>query len=181
MKQLIGLLDLAHARVGLVRFTDDVWVEQNLTNNVTLLRSAIDKAPAYSRDKARMDQGLRVARDLLLSRASTPGNRKVIVFISELQAKSVPWEGVPGCVERRGEECAVLVAANEVKGQGITIYVWATSKANDGGEMLWTSLATDTTKRYLLPTDADIARTFGELQAVKACPPEQFWPYPRPR
>jgi hypothetical protein len=128
-----------------------------------------------------MDSAIRTARDLLVSRSSTAGNAKAIIFVSELQAKSVPWDGVDSCVEKRGEECAVLVAASEVKSQGITLYVWATSNANDGGQMLWGSLATDTSKRYLLPSDADIGKVHGEIAVSKPCPADQSWPYPKPR
>ncbi len=175
MRQMVSLVDLSHARVGLVRFTNNAWVEQGLTNSPSLLLAALDKQPQYARDAARMDLGLRIARDQLQN-WGTPRNRKAVIFISELQAKSVPWENVPGCVEQRGVECAVLAVADELKGQGVTLYVWATSKANDGGEMLWASLATDTSKRYLLPKESDIVKTHGELEQVKACPPELFWP-----
>jgi hypothetical protein len=181
LRQMAGLLDFAHARVALVRFTDQVWVEQELTNNRALFLTAVGKEPLRSTDKTRMDLALRVAGDRLNGPGATAGNGKVIIFISELQAKSVPWENVPGCVEKRGEECAVLAAAREVRARGVTIYVWATSNANDGGQMLWGDLASDTAnRRFLLPTDADIARTLGSIQVVVPCAPELFWPRRRP-
>jgi hypothetical protein len=181
MKQMAGLMDLNHTRIGLVRFTDLIWVEQGLTSNRSLFLKAVDTTPRHVADKARMDVGLRTARDMLLSGASTPGNGKVIIFISELQAKSVPWDKVAGCVQKHGEECAVLAAATEVKAQGITIYLWATGNSADGGQMLWGSLATDKSKRFLDPTDADIATTFSQIEVVKPCPPGLSWPYPKSR
>lgn len=180
MHAYVDLMDLDRAKVGVVTFTDQIRVPIALSGNRALVHAAIDQEPDRIKDKARMDLALRTARDQLHSRAATPRNGRVIIFISELQAKGVPWEGVPGCVEKRGEECAVLAAAEEVKGgsRPVTIYLWATGKSNDGGEMLYHSLASDHGKRYVLPTAEEIAKVHGEIAVNVPCPRERFWPYP---
>jgi hypothetical protein len=179
---LVGRMDLTRSRAAVVRFNREAWVNQDLTNDRSRILAALDvELPRHS-DTARMDLGLRMAGDILRGPRVTPGNGRVLIFISELQAKNVPFEAIPACAQaRRGEECAVLAAADAIKAQGISLFLWATSDANDGGRILYASLASDPGKRYLLPTEADIANTHAEIESVIPCPASQFWPYPRSR
>jgi hypothetical protein len=175
MRATVQQLDLTHTRIGIVQFKTDVKVVQELTNNRQDLLAAIDMPPDGHSATARMDLGLRTGRNLLIGDRATPGNAKVIFFISMMQAKNVPWHDVPGCVRNDGEECAVLAAADEVKrGSGVTVYSLATSWFGNG---LLKGVASDAGKNYLLPGDAELATIFSEVQQVKACPP--VWPRTR--
>lgn len=180
MRATVERMDMAHSRIGLVHFNVYVEIVQHLTNDRQAMLRAIDEPRDRGSGYTRMDDGLRVARDMLIGPASTPGNSKVIFFISIMQAKGIPWRHIPGCVEERGDECAVIAAANDVKsGPGnITIYDLALSWYGGGEDLK--AVASDPGKAYLMPGPAELDRIFNEVQVVKLCPPELYWPRAMP-
>jgi len=177
LRLTVERIDMEHARIGLVHFNRDVGIVQHLTNDRQAMLRAIDARPPRDNSSTRMDVALHVAGNMLAGDEATPGNRKVIYFISLMQAKGVPWEHIPGCVETSGEECAVVFAAHQVKNGPVpvTIYSLATSWYGNG---VLKGVASDPGKNYLLPTDEDLGRISGEIQTAKLCPPSLFWPYP---
>jgi hypothetical protein len=181
MRQSVDHLDMSHTRLGLVQFNRDVTVRQHLTNDRQAILDAIATKPIRENTPTRMDVALRVARNMLLGENATPGNSKVIFFISLMQARDMPWRTVPGCVEQRGDECAVLAAAREVKeGPGnITIYALASSWYGGGEDLK--AVASDPSKAILMPTTDDMARICRhEVVSISPCPDNLYWPRAKP-
>lgn len=180
MRTAVDKLDLTRTRLAVVQFNRDVVVRQPLTNDRQAVLDAIAAKPERENSPTRMDVALRAARDLLLGDGATPGNAKVIFFISHMQARDIPWRGIPGCVEERGDECAALFVANEVKnGPGaITIYALATSWYGGGEDLK--GIASDPSKAILMPSQDDLARICDATKQLKPCDNNQFWPRARP-
>jgi hypothetical protein len=127
----------------------------------------------------RPDLALLWAADMVGDYHHKPDNIRVIVFISEMQAKNVPWENVPGCEDPKGmkENCTVLKRAEDVKNGGNAIALFATSYGNRGYELK--AMASDPALALLLPEQPQIAAAYQLLlqPTVKPCPPETYWPY----
>lgn len=177
MRAIIAQVDMTHAKIGLVQFHRDLWVEE-LTNDRQAVLNAIATDPPFRSGTTRMDLALRQSRNMLLGSRATPGNGKVIVFISMMQAKSVPWKGVPGCVSKRGEECAVIHAAEEVKASSPPITIYALALTWYGGGEDLKAVASDLDKAMLLPGDAELAKIVSQVQVYRPCPPG--WPRAMP-
>jgi len=175
MRATVERIDMARSKIGLVQFNVEVTEVQPLTNDRQAVLRAIDAPRSRASGYTRMDIALYVARRMLVEQG-TPGNAKVIFFISIMQAKGVPWRHIPGCVEKRGDECAVVAAANAVKGgpAPVTIYALALSWYGGGEELK--AVASDPGKAYLLPGPAEWERIFGEVQLVQPCPADLYWP-----
>jgi CubicO group peptidase (beta-lactamase class C family) len=132
------------------------------------------------RDTSRIDTGLEYGRAALRQgRRTRPESKPVIVVLSELQAKNVPFGHIPECESRRNgnEECAVLKVADSIKAEGITIAVFATGTANRGGQML-PDMATDrVTLFFERPTTDQIRGVYQRLAPRTECPKKDFWPF----
>jgi hypothetical protein len=176
MRLTVDRIDMTRSKIGLVHFNRDVEIIQPLTNDRQAVLDAIEVPPSRQNSTTRMDVALHYGRYLLTGDDSTPGNAKVIFFISLMQAKGVPWDHIPGCEDKRGEECAVVAAANEVKNGPVPITIYALATSWYGGGESLKAVASDPGKAILLPGEAEWARIFSEVQPAKPCPPEQFWP-----
>jgi hypothetical protein len=180
MRGTVERMDMARSRIGLVHFNVDVRIVQELTNDRQAMLNAIEAPRARASGYTRMDEGLRAARNMLAGPGGTPGNGKVIFFISYMQAKGIPWRHVPGCVDERGDECATVAAANEVKSGRVPITIYALALTWYGGGEDLKAVASDPGKAHLMPGAAEWEQIFGEVQVVKPCPPELNWPWAKP-
>ncbi len=132
------------------------------------------------RDTARFDIGMQHGRTLLNNgRASRPQNKPVMLVVSELQAKNVPYEHIPDCEERRNgnEECAVLKVAESIKAEGITIALFATGTGNRGGQVLPDMVSDRATLFVERPNADQIRGIYQRLAPRRECPRNNFWPY----
>lgn len=132
------------------------------------------------RDTSRIDTGLEYGRAVLRQgRASRPQNKPVIVVLSELQAKNVPYEHIPECESRRNgnEECAVLKVATSIKAEGITIVLFATGTDARGGQMLPDMVTDKATLFFERPTADQIRGVYQRLAPRTECPKKDFWPF----
>lgn len=166
-------------QAGVVVFRHNLRGDEilELTSNrnagFTFLDELVYGRPA---DKTAMTEALDRARAMLNGGRHRPANKRVVVFLSELQAKNVPYEHLPECKDLDGgnEECAVLKKASELKAGGIVIAVFATSMVGRGEELL--AMASNDSLQHVLPTRATIAQVIKSLEPATPCPPENFWP-----
>jgi len=127
------------------------------------------------RDTARIDVGLNVGRNLV---TSAQGRKDVLILLSELQAKNVPYRHIEACANRRSgqEECAVLSVADSIKSDGVTIAVFATGTDARGGQEL-PAVASDRSLFLVRPSASQISDVIRRLGPRAECPRSSFWPY----
>jgi Mg-chelatase subunit ChlD len=127
-------------------------------------------------DRTAMTEALDRARSYLNGRRHLPANKRVVVFISEMQAKRVPYEHIPECAaqENGQEECAVLRKAADLKADGIVVVVFATSTVGRAEEMM--HMASGEDLAHVLPARDVVTALIKGLAPVTPCPKEMFWP-----
>jgi hypothetical protein len=163
-------------QAGVVVIRHQAQIRESLplaSNRDTVTAFLADLEYGSPSDTARMDAALGEAVGLL-DQSRMSANRKVIVFVSELQPKNVPYRNEPGC-EEEDENCTMLKRANEVKARGILFVVFATGGDNRGPELM--AMASSLELALLLPTDEQIRAVSEFIRPRGTCPPNQFWPY----
>lgn len=191
---IVDMLDLmdfspdaggAHDRAGIV-----VFRHQNQPLPEELVGLSSDRAQLRQfvqalelgdpADRCRIDVGLDYGRRMLLNgRPQRPGNQQVLILLSELQAKRVPFEHIPACeaLERGHEECAVLKMAEGIRSQSIQIGLFATGTSNRGGAEL-PAMVSSPDLFFERPNADQIRSTYQRLAPRTECPPSMFWPRP---
>ncbi len=124
-------------------------------------------------DGTRMDIAVRLAADMLDGTADRV-NRPVIVFLSEMQAKNVPYKNEPGCGEDSDEHCTMMNRAREAKERGIVFVIFATGIGARGEELL--AMASDPVVARVMPSEAEIGAIYGAVLPFAPCTRDQFWP-----
>jgi len=166
-----------HDQAGMLvfRHRPDVLPAETLqlTGSLADARAFVDRLEyGDARDTARMDTAVLQAADMLRGSRHRPTNRQLLVFISELQPKNVPYRREPGC-ENLDENCTMLKRAEEVKAMGITFVVLATGQTARADELNF--MASDPSLVLILPTAEPLRDLYARLAPRRTCP--QFWPY----
>jgi hypothetical protein len=162
-------------QAGFVVVRHQVEIRETLelsTNRDTVLAELASLEYGSPSDTNRLDVGL-VTAVSILERSRMSANRKVIVFVSELQPKNVPYRNEPGC-EEADENCTMLKRASEVKARGITLVIFATGDDNRGPELL--AMATLPQLALVLPSNEQIHAIIQGARPMVPCDPGQFWP-----
>jgi Mg-chelatase subunit ChlD len=147
-------------QAGIVWFNTTAAREQVLTRDKAALRSAIDRI--VNAQFTRLDLGIKVARDELVSDHHVPGNRSVLILLTDGKANPEPVE-------------TALHEAQLAKGAGITLFVIGLGRAEDLDDDALRQIASRP-EYYYQTTDASTLTTiYEEIAGVIPCPPELFW------
>jgi hypothetical protein len=171
--------DGRHDQVSIVGFNRKAWIEQGLTNNITLVNEAIDRLPDGQEEFTRLDLALESGHEAVLSEAHQPRNTPVIILLTDGLPNQVPY------AEDGTMETTVLREAMAAKVDGIRVYTIAIGEPDDTNPALLKGVASQESLYYYEPDPEDLGRVYSEIVGTFGCPKSRFeyrdtWPPLRP-
>jgi Mg-chelatase subunit ChlD len=142
-------------QVGVVWFNVESVLEQELTSDLGSARSALGRIE--NSEFTRIDLGLRVAREELLSDRTIPGNRSVIIILTDGKANPVPVE-------------AALAEADAAKEAGVTLFTIGLGHEDDLDADALEAMASRPDYYYHTPHAQDLSEIYKEIHAHIPCP-----------
>jgi Ca-activated chloride channel family protein len=152
IRTFVQLLDLPGDQAGVVTFDHEARLEQSLTTDEEALEAALTRQQTGR--ATRIDLGLDVARQELVSERHIIENNKVIILLTD---------GLPFGTTAE----AVLAAADQAKAEGITIYT--IGLGGDVDPHLLRQVATDPGKYYFAPQATDLEAIYEQIAILIPC------------
>ena len=150
--QFLNLLVFPGDQAALVAYDDVAGLEHMLSDNRTTLISTLQALDASG--ITRMDLGLAVSRNELLSPRHKPANERVIIFLTDGRPNGTTEE-------------EVLYQAAMTKAAGITIYT--IGLGNDVNAALLQQIASSPDRYYFSPTTAQLTEIYERIAGIVRC------------
>ncbi len=153
------LLDLAPGRdqVAVVRFDTDAELVAELGGGRAVVERAI--GALETRRGTHIDKGLRNALEELQSPRRIEDNTPVMVLLTDGR--------------QTGREGAELIAAQEVRNDGIRLYT--IGLGSDVDEAALVEMAGNRSRYHFAPDSGHLKQIYSEVARDIDCPPEDFW------
>jgi Mg-chelatase subunit ChlD len=167
IRSFLTLLDPGADRAALVWFNGGAAVAQPLTGDLATVAAALDAVP--SRERTRLDLGLRVGADALDAAPRQPERSQVLIVLTDGLPNGVPTPAAGG----RPED-TVLEAAAANRARGIRIVSIGLGPGVDAG--LLAAIAGHPEDLFLAPGADDLAAIYRTIAVTLPCAGHAFWP-----
>ncbi|MEO8083705.1 MAG: VWA domain-containing protein [Ardenticatenales bacterium] len=152
-------------RVAVVGFNDTAWIERVLTDSAPEAYAALSALGPKVADGTRLDLALAIARQAITSGSDRPGNRRVVVLLTDGLPNRVPpaEDGRP--------ETTILRAADALKADRILVHTIGLGGAGDIDAALLRSVASGPADYHEVPDAEELAAMYRSIAAsVGVCP-----------
>lgn len=152
------------ARLGVVGFNDEAWIEQDLTHDTAALHAALDRLPRRIAEGTRLDLAIQRGAQATSGPIHRPDNRKVVLLLTDGLPNRVPL------APDGSMESTVLTMAQSAKADGNTIYTIAIGAPQDTNADLLRSMATRADMYYYMPDAEDLEDVYARIVGTWGCP-----------
>jgi Mg-chelatase subunit ChlD len=147
-------------QAAIVWFNERAGLEQELTGDKAALGSALNRI--VNREFTRIDLGIKVAREELATHRHLPGNRPVVIVLTDGKANPEPIETALGE--------AVLA-----KDAGATLFVIGLADPQELDDHALRLMASRPEYYFRTTDPAVLVSIYEGISGVIPCPPEHFW------
>ena len=147
-------------QAGVVSFNDMAVLDQGLTGDKVALHAALPRI--VNRQFTRLDLGIQRAREELAGARHNPGNRTVIILLTDGKANPEP-------VETAVEEGRLA------KASGVTLFVIGLGRPEHLDDQALRQIASRPEYYFQTPDAGALAAIYEEIARVIPCPPDEFW------
>lgn len=184
-RAFVGLLDLTpdaagrSDQVAIVGFHDAAWAELPLSADAAAAAAALDRLADRLAEGTRLDLAFAGARAALDGPARRPGNRALVVVVTDGLPNRVPFgPGSPYPGSARQED-SVRQAADALKARGARVVTVGLGDRDDVALALLAECASDASQFFHAPRAEDLAAIYGRLAPTRrVCDPPTATPAP---
>ncbi len=153
-------------RVAVVGFNGGAWTETTLTSDRAAAESAVGRLLGKRAEGTRLDLALEQGLDAWRASDARPGERGVMVLLTDGLPNMVPTPVPAG-----SQEETVLRSADRVKAAGLRVFTIGLGLPDDVLRLLLEEVATETRDHYFAPDGEDLADIYRQIAGrVRECP-----------